>query len=220
MAISDIPEYVEVAPGDLIRAENWNSMQQQMRNSLRQHHHTRAPSAPVTDTAATDEATQIGTNEIADGAVTSPKLAAGAITAANIPDGAITSTKLADGAVVAAKIADGAVVTNKIGANAVTSSRIAFSTIQQGSTDVPGGGTMEPPIQTGSGKGGGGTATAILFFPLVTVTRSTGTGVAEVQADIIYRLAVGGTVPDVFLRLRNTGSATATVIWKVVTFAS
>jgi len=29
MAISDIPEFIEVAPGELIRADNWNSIQRQ-----------------------------------------------------------------------------------------------------------------------------------------------------------------------------------------------
>src|SRR4051812_12234323 len=75
MAISDIPEYVEVTPGDLIRAENWNGMQQQMRDSLRRHQHTRPPGAPVDDAAANDVSDQIGTDEIADGAVTGAKLA-------------------------------------------------------------------------------------------------------------------------------------------------
>ena len=69
-------------------------------------------------------------------------------------------------------------------------------------------------------KGGGGSATAILFFPLITVTQATGNGIADVQADIVYQLPVGATVPNVILRLRNAGTANAHVIWKVVTFAS
>jgi hypothetical protein len=219
MAINDIPEFVEVAPGDLIRAENWNSVQQQMRDSLRRHQHTRAPNVPVNDTAATDEADQISTNEIADGAVTGAKLAPGAITAANIPDGAITQTKLADGAVVAAKIADNTITTTKIGPSAVTSSRLAFADVapHAGSVDVPPG-VMDILVKSG-GKGGQ-TVDTVLYFPLITLTRSTGTVGAEIVANIVYKQAVGSNPPDVHLRLQNTGSATATVIWKVMTFAS
>jgi hypothetical protein len=219
MAITDIPEFVEVEPGDLIRAENWNSMQQQMRDSLRRHHHTRAPNVVPDDTAATDEATQIGTNEIADGAITAAKLANGAISSAIIPDGAITNTKLADNAVSTTKLADNAITTPKISPNSVTSTRLAFSTVAQSSTDVNPDGMVDVAVQSNS-KGGSGSATAILFFPLITVTQATGNGLTEVQADIVYKLAVGASVPDVFLRLRNTGSASAHVIWKVVTFAS
>jgi hypothetical protein len=219
MAINDIPEFVEVAPGDLIRAENWNNMQQQMRDSLRRHHHTRAATAAVDDTASTDEATQIGTNEIADGAITAAKLATGAISTAVIPDGAVTTSKLADHAVTTAKVADNAINTNQISPNAVTSTRLAFSTVASNTTDVNPQGTVDVAVQSNS-KGGSGSATAILFFPLITVTQASGTGLTEVQADIVYKLAVGASVPDVFLRLRNTGSASAHVIWKVVTFAS
>lgn len=219
MAISDIPEFVEVAPGDLIRAENWNNMQQQMRDSLRRHQHTRAPNAPVNDTAATDEADQIGTSEIADGAVTAAKLATGAISTAVIPDGAVTTSKLADHAVTTAKVADNAINTSQISPNAVTSTRIAFSTVASSSTDVPSGGTVDVAVQTNS-KGGGQSAAAILFFPLITVTQATNGLVTEVEANIVYKLTANSSIPNVFLRLTNTGSATAHVIWKVVTFAS
>jgi hypothetical protein len=219
MAITDIPEFVEVAPGDLIRAENWNNMQQQMRDSLRRHQHTRAPNAPVNDTAATDEADQIGTSEIADGAVTAAKLATGAISTAVIPDGAVTTSKLADHAVTTAKVADNAINTNQISPNAVTSTRIAFSTVAQSSIDLKPGDKQDLLVQNNN-KGGGQTAAAILFFPLITVTQAAGAGATDVQADIVYQMLVGQTAPNVFLRLTNNGSATAHVIWKVVTFAS
>lgn len=53
---------------------------------------------------------------IADGAVSTPKLAAGA-SIGNIADGAILGAKLADGVVSSAKLADGAVVAAKIAWN-------------------------------------------------------------------------------------------------------
>jgi len=219
MAVKDIPEFVEVAPGDLIRAENWNNMQQQVRDSLRRHQHTRAPNAPVNDAATIDEADQINTNEIADGAVTSAKLASNAISGANIPDAAITTQKLADAAVTTAKLADASVSTAKLGTSVVTSSRIAFSTVASGQAIVPPGSTSDGQVVAG-GKGGGQTAATVLYFPLMTITSTDGTGVADVQADIIYRQAPGSTAVSVFIRLKNVGSATAHVTWQVMTFAN
>ena len=77
MALNDIPEYVEVSPGDLIRAEDYNDLQRRTRNSVRSHRHTRIASDPVDDTIAEDNALQITTDEIADGAVTQAKLGTG-----------------------------------------------------------------------------------------------------------------------------------------------
>ena len=74
MAIADIPEFVEAAPGDLIRSGDLNNVQRQMRNSVRAHRHTRVASAPADDAASADLALQITTAEIADGAVTAAKL--------------------------------------------------------------------------------------------------------------------------------------------------
>ena len=70
MAVTDIPEYIEVAPGDLIRSDDWNSVQRQARNSIRVHRHTRVEGAPVDDTATDDNALQATTAEITDGAIT------------------------------------------------------------------------------------------------------------------------------------------------------
>lgn len=205
MAISDIPEYVEVTPGDLIRAENWNGMQQQMRDSLRRHQHTRLPGALVNDAAADDEADQIGTNEIADGAVTGPKLA----------DGTVTSTKLADGVLTTAKLADGAVTTAKLNNNAVTTGKLAFSTVATNSNVISPGGFVEALVLAAAPS----TKTTI-YFPLLTIIGSSGSGVSNVDAVMVYRQAVGVTTVDVFIRLTNRGGATASVIWQVLTFAS
>ena len=48
MAITDIPEFVEVGPGDLIRADDWNNIQRQIRNSVRNHRHSRLAALRLT----------------------------------------------------------------------------------------------------------------------------------------------------------------------------
>jgi len=205
MAISDIPEFVTAQPGDLISAGNWNSVQQQMRNSLRTHHHTRASGTPPNDSGTSDDAEQIGTNDIAPGAVTASQLASGAVTAAGMADGAVTTTKIADLAVTSAKIANAA----------VTSAKLSFQTIQQGSLTLPPAGSSEQVVQTGAP-----TTKTTVYFPTLAIVSSSGAGISDVTAQIIYRQAVGSTSIDVYVRLTNSGAATANIIWLVLTFAS
>lgn len=66
----------------------------------------------------------ITTTQIADDAISTPKLAAGAVTAAEIAAGAVVAEKIAADAVTAAKIEAGAVLASKIAANAVTADKI------------------------------------------------------------------------------------------------
>ena len=56
--------------------------------------------------------------EIADGAITTPKLANGAVTTAKLADDAVTTVTLADGAVTTAKLADDAVTNAVVAADA------------------------------------------------------------------------------------------------------
>jgi hypothetical protein len=205
MAISEIPEYIEAAPGDLIRAEHWNGIQRQVRNGLRTHRHTRAPGAAVNDAAGTDEATQIGTGEIADGAVTAAKLGPGAISTAALPDGAVTSAKLANNSVTTAVVQNGA----------ITSPKLSFQTINTGSATLAPSGSVEQTVQTAAPS----TKTAI-YFPTLVIVSSTGSGISDVEASIVYRQAVGATTVDVFIRLFNRGGATASIVWQVLTFTS
>src|SRR5580765_7821313 len=124
MAITDIPEFVEVGPGDLIRADDWNNIQRQIRNSVRSHRHSRLVGAPVDDTVGTDNALQIATDDLADAAVTGIKIVDGAIETAKLADGAVTGAKLSSGAITADVIPNGAVTTDKIADNAVTAAKI------------------------------------------------------------------------------------------------
>jgi hypothetical protein len=215
MAISDIPEYVEVAAGDLIRADHWNNVQRQTRNGLRAHRHSHVAGTPRNDAATTDEADQISTAEIADGAVTAAKLASGAITAESLPDGAVTTAKLADTAVTAVKLASNSVGTAQIQSSAVTAAKLSFQTVNSGSLSLLPGATAEAPVQLSAPS----TKTTV-YFPTLAIVSSSGSGISNVDADIVYRQTVGSSNIDVFIRLRNQGAATASVMWQVLTFAS
>ncbi|HVF41420.1 MAG TPA: hypothetical protein VM936_00320 [Pyrinomonadaceae bacterium] len=215
MAINDIPEYVEVAPGDLIRAENWNRVQQQMRDSLRRHKHTRAPNQQPNDAGLSDDAAQIGTAEIADGAVTAAKLAPGTLSNVTPADGSVTATKLADNAVGTPKISDGAITTEKISPNAINASRLAFSFVVNTTGDTLGpGSTKDITVDTVAANQKSG-----IYFPVLTIVSVTGVGTAIVSAQIIFKRGNSDTSFFVTLRLSNTGNATAGIFYQVLTFA-
>ncbi|HSF30699.1 MAG TPA: hypothetical protein VLK82_09555 [Candidatus Tectomicrobia bacterium] len=215
MAISDIPEYVEVAAGDLIRADHWNNVQRQTRNGLRTHRHTHVVTAPRNDAATSDEADQISTAEIADGAVTAAKLASGAVTGDSLPDGAVTTAKIANNAVTGVKLAGNSVGTTQLQNNAVTSAKLSFQTIATNSLTLGPNGVVETPVQLSAPS----TKTTV-YFPTLAIVGSSGTGISNVEASIVYRQAVGSSNIDVHLRLTNRGAATASIIWQVLTFAS
>jgi hypothetical protein len=202
MAISDIPEYVEVNVGDLIRAENWNNVQRQVRNGLRTHQHTRVPGAPANDARVTDDADQINTSEIADGAVTVDKLANASVTAA----------KLAPGAIGGANLGPNSVSTANLQNHSVTGDKLSFETVENGSLEL-GHGTAEVLVQSGAAS----TKTTV-YFPTLTVTESEGSGISDVFADIAYRQSVGSNKVDVYIRITNSGTATAHIVWQVLTF--
>jgi hypothetical protein len=79
MAIQDIPVFREARRGQVLRSDDWNGVQRELRNGIRAHRHSRLASAPPNDSAGTDLALQITTDEIADGAVTAAKLAPGVL---------------------------------------------------------------------------------------------------------------------------------------------
>ena len=232
MAIDDIPEFIKVASGDLIRADDWNRMQRDMRNAVRVHKHSRLASAPIDDTVTTDDAVQIATVEIADGAVTGAKLAAGAVAAANLADAGVTAPKLAAGAVATANLADAAVTGAKLAAGAVATaalaagavgtaqiadgavhiSKISFTTVQQGSVSLAPGEVQSFLVQSNVPK-------QTVFFPTLSVVNP-GAAVAQVVAMMEYRHTGGAPGQDVFIRIQNVGGVTAGAFWLVVTFAT
>jgi hypothetical protein len=214
MALSDIPEYQKASPADLIRADQWNGMQRLGRNSLRTHRHTRPPGTPPNDPSTKDEAAQITTNEIVDGAVTAAKLASGAFSGSVLTDGSVTTEKLADGAVTGAKIAPSAVGTTNIANNSITTPKLSFVTVNSGGLNVAPNSSAESLVESGAQS-----TKSTIYFPTLATTGSTGAGLSSITAAIVYRQAVGSTSIDVHIRVSNNGSATAGVIWQVLRFA-
>lgn len=244
MTTTDIPEFVEVAPGDLIRAEDINTIQRQSRNSVRTHRHTRVAGTPIDDSTAEDRALQITADELedgavtaakladasittaklADGAVTGAKLSSGAITTAIIPNGAVTNSKLATGAVTADKLAPGAVGaaaiqnrsvgTAELADGAVRRGKLALQQVNSGTVEVGQDGVSLLVTTVQSGKDAGP------FFPTLALTR-TRFASKQLVAEIRYQQPVGTGPVDVRMVINPTaaGAGTTTVIWSVWTFA-
>ena len=70
-----------------------------------------------------------GTNDIANGAITTDKLAGSAVTAAKIASGAVTEGKIGSGAVTSGKLGTGAVTETKIADGAITAAKVAAGVI-------------------------------------------------------------------------------------------
>ena len=231
MAITDIPEFVEAAPSDLIRSQDLNNVQRQVRNSVRTHRHTRVAGAPVDDAATADLALQITTDEIPDQAVTAAKLADGAVTSGKLANGAVTGPRLADNAVGTTKILNGSISTEKLQADAVTSDKIRnevvnlpkldLQEVKDGSQGLSAASSTTPAQVNVDVLAGLTTALSTIFFPVATLAAVAGGTAAEVDAAIIYRRTptTPGTGVDLRLRLRNSGTSSATVNWQVLTFA-
>lgn len=87
-------------------------------------------------------ATQIGTRQIANGAVTgakihrgavgSKRLANGAVTNAKLARGAVSGDRIADGGVAGSKLAEGSVTTGKLGELSVTTGKLADRAVTTG----------------------------------------------------------------------------------------
>ena len=72
---------------------------------------------------------QITNSKIADGAIKTEKIATGAVTGSKLADNAVTGSKIRDNTVRAEKIAAGAITQTKIGEQQVTGSRIKDNAI-------------------------------------------------------------------------------------------
>jgi len=224
MAITDIPEFVEVSPGDLIRSEDVNSVQRQARNSVRSHRHTRVESALPNDADGADLALQITTAELADGAVTLAKLADGAIPGAALPNGAVTGQRLAANAVGTSKLQDASVSSQKLQASSVASAAVQDGAVTRTKLDIVG--IEAAPVSATfvtvvTLQRDVTTALSSVFIPVVTLTSVSAEGFAEIEARVLYRRtpSTAGTSVEVRMRLQNTGTSLATASPRALTFA-
>ncbi len=71
----------------------------------------------------------IVTVKLADGSVTSAKILDGSLTTVDLMDGSITSIKVADGAITNTKVAEGAVTSGKLADDSITALKIADGAI-------------------------------------------------------------------------------------------
>lgn len=83
--------------------------------------------AYVVDVASSDITGQIIGNQIADLAITNPKLAAAAVDAAKLANNAVTNTKIADDAISTPKLQANSVVASVIAADAVTAKHMVLT---------------------------------------------------------------------------------------------
>ncbi|MDO4423198.1 MAG: hypothetical protein Q4C08_00160 [Pseudomonadota bacterium] len=84
----------------------------------------------IADGVVSIAAKGIGTNQLADGAVTAEKMAKDSVTSNAIADNAVTAGKIATDAVTAGTIADDAVVAGNLAANAVVEGNIAAGAVK------------------------------------------------------------------------------------------
>ena len=91
--------------------------------------------------------------QLAVAAVQTAKIADGAITTVKIADVAVTTAKIADGAVTAAKLADGAVTAAKLAAGAIDNSKLQHSSMTLWGAEVALGASYDGHILLGTNRG-------------------------------------------------------------------
>ncbi|MFZ5758613.1 MAG: DUF6519 domain-containing protein [Thermodesulfobacteriota bacterium] len=150
----------------------------------------------------------IGAAGLENNAVTADKLATNAVTNAKIANTAVTSAKLADEAVTTAKLDDGA----------VTRAKIHFTVVASGSVaDLAPEGVTVQLVQANVGWAVG---LKRMYMPVVAITGVSGSGIANITHELLYRSAAGRDNYDVYIRIRNEtgGNEQVDLIWYVYTF--
>ncbi len=129
-------------------------------------------------------ATKIGTSQIKNGAVTTPKLHKNAVATGKIQNAAVTADKIAGGAVTADKIAGGAVTADKIAGGAVTADKIAGGAV---TTDkIAGGAVTADKIAAGVIP-----TTPVVLFATVAPASAAAVIVRGSGATAVSRIGVG-----------------------------
>ena len=127
----------------------------------------------------------------------------------------MTGAKIATDTITVDKLAPNSVGSNELITASVRLSKLAFTTVSSGSATLSPGEEEEQLVDDAAPS----TKTTI-YFPTAAIVGTSGSGYSEVKAEVIYRQNVGANTINVFIRLKNTGSATADVFWMVTTFAS
>ncbi|MFH1096582.1 MAG: hypothetical protein V1749_03665 [Candidatus Desantisbacteria bacterium] len=129
MAKQDTPMFKPATAGDLIKADDWNTIQREERYALRYHRHRR--DSTVTDNAydsgSEDNAKQIETLDLADNAVTTAKIADGAVSELKIAANAVTELKIKDAAITSIKIADKSITDTHISDAKISESKLKLN---------------------------------------------------------------------------------------------
>ena len=74
----------------------------------------------------------LGTQDIADAAITTPKIDEGAIVTVKLADGSVTSAKILDGSLTTVDLMDGSISSIKVVDEAITSSKVADGAVTAG----------------------------------------------------------------------------------------
>jgi hypothetical protein len=147
-------------------------------------------------------ATTIGTGQITDGAVTTPKLHGGAVTAAKLADGAVSGRKIAGNAVTSAKVKDGTLLAKDFKPGVLSGGAVQGTPGPQGPAGPQGpkgesgvqgfysvwemqavepgqNGVAEPQCAVGDAVSGGGFSTLITVGAQLDVTGSHHSGIGS-----------------------------------------
>lgn len=152
----------------------------------------------------------IGTNRIADDAITAAKIAAGAVGTSELADDSVTAAKIAADAVGTSEIAAGAVGASELASNAVTMAKLDVSVMAESDVTIAAAAVLtlfDTPVQLVAAPGAGSVIEPIsyqFFLDYGTVAYTVGAG-DDLQ--VKYANAAGAAASQT---LETTGFLTAT----------
>ncbi|MEW6519550.1 MAG: DUF6519 domain-containing protein [Thermodesulfobacteriota bacterium] len=151
----------------------------------------------------------IGTSGLENNAVTNAKLADLSVTNAKLGNTCVTTAKIYDDAVTAAKIADDAVNRDKLDLTIVNSGSIVD--LSPGTYNIQ---LVQANVSWADGL-------KRIYMPVVAITGVTGSGIADIRHEFVYRSSAGRDTYDVYIRISNEsgGSELVDIYWYVYIFA-